>query len=34
MHFIIEEAGETVLELSKGTVKSITILFCFNKILK
>ena len=30
MHFIIEEAGETVLELSKGTVKLFQ--FCFVSI--
>ena len=34
MFFIIEKAKETVLDFSKGTVKSIMVLFNFNKIYK
>ena len=32
MFFIIEEAKETILDFSQGTVTSIVILFCFNII--
>ena len=34
MFFIIEKEKETVLDFSKGTVKSIMVLFNFNKIYK
>ena len=33
MYFTIKEVKETVLDFSKGTVKSIMILFPFNKML-
>ena len=33
MYYIIEEAKETFLDFSKGTVKVLRFLFLFNKIL-